>query len=137
MACRIMVGYAYYAVEHISPYAMLGSVHVLEGLSVMFADRLADVLKSSLGLSEDLGFSYLRTHGSLDLKHVVFLRTLVDGFGEADAQRIIIENSKIFYRLMAESFTILAPARNSEMPHSPKRVLITGAGSEIGRALAI
>ena len=30
-ACAIMVGYAYYAIEHISPYAMLGSVHVLEG----------------------------------------------------------------------------------------------------------
>jgi pyrroloquinoline quinone (PQQ) biosynthesis protein C len=104
MACQIMVGYAYYAIEHISPYAMLGSVHVLEGLSVMFADRLADAMKASLGLSEDLGFSYLRSHGSLDIEHVAFFRTLVDGFDQPEAQRIIIQNSKIFYRLYGGIF---------------------------------
>jgi len=38
-ACRIMVGYAYYAIEHISPYAFLGSMHVLEGMSVLLADN--------------------------------------------------------------------------------------------------
>src|SRR6267154_6178459 len=52
-ACRIMVAYAYYAIEHISPYAMLGSVHVLEGMSVMLADKLADALKSKFGSTDD------------------------------------------------------------------------------------
>ena len=104
MACRIMVGYSYYAIEHVSPYAMLGSVHVLEGLSVAFADRLADVVKDSLGVSEDVGFSYLRSHGSLDQEHVAFFRTLVDGFDQPETQRIIIEHSKIFYRLYGGIF---------------------------------
>jgi pyrroloquinoline quinone (PQQ) biosynthesis protein C len=104
MACRIMVGYAYYAIEHVSPYAMLGSVHVLEGLSVAFADRLADVVKASLGIGEDVGFSYLRSHGSLDQEHVAFFRTLVDGFDQPQTQRIIIEHSKIFYRLYGGIF---------------------------------
>lgn len=45
-ACKVMVGYTYYAIEHISPYAMLGSVHVLEGMSVLLADQLADSLKA-------------------------------------------------------------------------------------------
>src|ERR1700692_1722440 len=51
--CQIMVGYAYYAIEHISPYAFLGSVHVLEGISVMLADKLADAVKKSLSLESD------------------------------------------------------------------------------------
>src|SRR5258708_10260907 len=38
--CTIMVAYAYYSIEHVSPYAFLGSVHVLEGLSVMLAHQL-------------------------------------------------------------------------------------------------
>jgi hypothetical protein len=33
--CQAMVGYAYYCIQWISPYAILGMVHVLEGLSVM------------------------------------------------------------------------------------------------------
>jgi pyrroloquinoline quinone (PQQ) biosynthesis protein C len=103
-ACRIMVAYAYYAIEHISPYAFLGSVHVLEGMSALLADQVADAMKASLGLESDTGFTYLRTHGSLDTEHVAFFRTLVDGFSDRKTQRIIIDNARIFYRLYGSIF---------------------------------
>ncbi len=102
--CQVMVGYAYYAIEHVSPYAYLGSAHVLEGLSVLLADKLADALKTSLGLQSDAGFTYLRTHGSLDVDHVAFFRNLVDGFDDPATQRIIIDSAKIFYRLYGAIF---------------------------------
>jgi pyrroloquinoline quinone (PQQ) biosynthesis protein C len=104
MPCQIMVGYAYYAIERISPYAFLGSVHVLEGISVMLADKLADAMKKSLSLESDAGFTYLRTHGSLDTDHVAFFRKLVDGFDDPATQSIIINNAKIFYRLYGAIF---------------------------------
>jgi pyrroloquinoline quinone (PQQ) biosynthesis protein C len=103
-ACAIMVGYAYYAIEHISPYAFLGSAHVLEGMSVLLADRVANAMKASLGLETDAGFTYLRTHGSLDSDHVAFFRTLVNGFDDRNTQRIIIDNAAIFYRLYGAIF---------------------------------
>jgi pyrroloquinoline quinone (PQQ) biosynthesis protein C len=102
--CQIMVGYAYYAIEHVSPYAFLGSVHVLEGISVLLADKLADALKTSLGLQSDAGFTYLRTHGSLDIEHVAFFRKLIDGFDDPATQRIVVDNAKIFYRLYGSIF---------------------------------
>jgi len=103
-ACRIMVGYAYYAIEHISPYAFLGSVHVLEGMSVLLADQVADAMKASLGLESETGFTYLRTHGSLDSEHVALFRKLVDGFDDRKTQRVIIDNATIFYRLYGSIF---------------------------------
>ena len=103
-ACQIMVGYAYYAIEHISPYAFLGSVHVLEGMSMLLADRLANALVASLGVSGDKGFSYLRSHGSIDVEHAAFFRRLVDGFRDAAKQQIIIDNTRIFYRLYGAMF---------------------------------
>jgi pyrroloquinoline quinone (PQQ) biosynthesis protein C len=103
-ACQIMVGYAYYAIEQISPYAFLGSVHVLEGMSVLLADQVANAMKASLGLESEAGFSYLRSHGSLDTEHVAFFRGLVDGFDDPKAQRIIIDNAVIFYRLYGSIF---------------------------------
>jgi pyrroloquinoline quinone (PQQ) biosynthesis protein C len=106
--CQIMVGYAYYAIERVSPYAYLGSVHVLEGLSVLLADKLADAMKTSLGAKSDAGFTYLRTHGSLDAEHVAFFRKLVDGFDDPATQRIIIDNAKIFYRLYGAIFLDLS-----------------------------
>lgn len=103
-ACQIMVGFAYYAVEHISPYAFLGSVHVLEGMSMLLADRLANALVSSLGVGGDKGFSYLRSHGSIDVEHAAFFRRLVDGFSDGATQKTIIDNARIFYRLYGDIF---------------------------------
>ena len=102
--CRIMVGYAYYAIERISPYAMLGSVHVLEGMSVLLADKLASSLKTSFGSVGDAGFSYLNSHGTLDVSHVDFFRTLVDGFDERPTQDLIVDQSRLFYRLYGDIF---------------------------------
>jgi pyrroloquinoline quinone (PQQ) biosynthesis protein C len=115
-ACRIMVAYAYYAIEHISPYAFLGSVHVLEGMSVLLADQVADVMKAALGLESDSGFSYLRSHGSLDTEHVAFFRKLVDGFDDPKTQRIIIDNAIIFYRLYGAIFHDLGA--DAEVSHA-------------------
>ncbi|MGO4872274.1 MAG: TenA family transcriptional regulator [Roseiarcus sp.] len=116
-ACRIMVGYSYYAIEHVSPYALLGSVHVLEGMSVLLADRLADALqKNMLAVKSDAGFSYLRSHGSLDKSHVDFFHTLVDGIHDEATQRIVIDSARIFYRLYGDIFRDLSAA--SEVSHA-------------------
>jgi pyrroloquinoline quinone (PQQ) biosynthesis protein C len=104
LPAQVMVGYSYYAIDYVSPYAFLGSVHVLEGMSVLLADKLADAMKSALGLDTDAGFKYLRTHGSLDAGHVGFFRKLVDGFDDAKTQFIIIEHARIFYRLYGAIF---------------------------------
>lgn len=103
-ACRLMVAFTYHAIEHVSPYAMLGSVHVLEGMSVFLADRLADTLKRLFGADGEAGFSYLTSHGSLDQEHVAFFRKLVDGFDDPVVQDIVIDHAKMFYRLYGDIF---------------------------------
>jgi pyrroloquinoline quinone (PQQ) biosynthesis protein C len=115
-ACRVMVGYSYYAIEHVSPYALLGSVHVLEGMSVLLADRLADALQNSLAVKGDAGFSYLRSHGSLDKSHVDFFHTLVDGFHDEATQAIVVDSVRIFYRLYGDIFRDLGA--QGELSHA-------------------
>jgi pyrroloquinoline quinone (PQQ) biosynthesis protein C len=104
IACQVMVGYTYYAIEWISPYAMLGSVHVLEGMSTLLADQAADAIQRSLGSSNQDGFSYLRSHGALDIEHVAFFKTLVNGLTDAATQKIVIDASKVFYRLYGDIY---------------------------------
>jgi pyrroloquinoline quinone (PQQ) biosynthesis protein C len=106
-ACQIMVGYTYYAIEWISPYAMLGSVHVLEGISTMLADMAADAIQSSLASPGNTGFSYLRSHGALDIEHVAFFRKMVDQL-PPDTHGVITSTSKIIYRLYADIFRELS-----------------------------
>ncbi|RVU33896.1 iron-containing redox enzyme family protein [Hwanghaeella grinnelliae] len=121
-ATRIMVGYAYYAVEHISPYALLGMVHVLEGMSVALADKAAKGIAQAIlkagqedGDGSDAmaegqpgkGFSYLMSHGSLDQDHVRFFETLVNGLPDEKAETAVIDTAKIMYRLFGDVFRTL------------------------------
>ncbi len=103
-ACHLMVSYAWYAIEHISPYSMLGMVHVLEGLSVLLADRVASAVQGALGIDAAKGFSYLSTHGSLDVEHTQMFKGLVNGFEDQERRQTIIEATKIFYRLYGAIF---------------------------------
>jgi len=107
-ACQVMVGYAYYAIQWISPYSLLGMVHVLEGLSVKLADRLANAVQQSLSLDGGAGFSYLRSHGGLDVGHVEFFRSLVNGVKDASTQDIIIDAARVMYGLYGAIFEELA-----------------------------
>jgi len=107
-AVRIMVGYAWYAVERVSPYALLGMVHVLEGMSVALAARAAASIRATLGADAGdaggNGFSYLLSHGALDQDHVAFFRGLVDGIHDARQQHAILDTARIMYRLFGDVF---------------------------------
>ncbi len=116
LPCRLMVAYAYYAIDWISPYALLGMVHVLEGMSVRLAGSVADVVQRKLDLPPS-GVRYLRSHGALDQDHVAFFRGLVDGIDDAAGRRAIVECASIMYRLYGDMFRDIG-ARYPEEAHA-------------------
>jgi len=106
---RMMVAYATYAIEHLSPYALLGMVHVLEGMSVALARAAATSITSRLGLPAGAdggvaGFSYLTSHGHLDEDHVALFAGLLDQIDSPDRRRLVIQAAKDFYRLYGNIF---------------------------------
>ncbi|MFA5951769.1 MAG: iron-containing redox enzyme family protein [Hyphomicrobium sp.] len=107
-ACQIMVGYTYYATQWVSPYAVLGSVHVLEGMSTMLADKAADAIQKAISSSGKDGFSYLRSHGALDIEHVELFKGLVNGITDQNVHDVIVDTSRIIYRLYGDIFRELA-----------------------------
>jgi pyrroloquinoline quinone (PQQ) biosynthesis protein C len=113
LPCRLMVAYVYYAVEHVSPYAMLGMVHVLEGMSAALAGSVAAKLKATIGDSNGRGFSYLSSHGRLDQEHVAFFREVVAGVEDAAALDAVIETARVVYRLYGDIFRSIA-ARHAQ-----------------------
>jgi pyrroloquinoline quinone (PQQ) biosynthesis protein C len=117
MACQVMVGYAYYSIEWISPYALLGMVHVLEGLSVMLAGKVAGAVQNALGAEGAGGFSYLRSHGTLDVEHTALFRRLVDSLEDPKALDVIIGAARVMYRLYGAIFEDLG-ARFGSIAHA-------------------
>ncbi len=102
--CRAMVGYAHYAIDWISPYSLLGMIHVLEGTSAELATKVANALENSFGLTSGEGFVYLRSHGALDVDHVAFFKDLINQIGNPSAMPVIIDSATMMYWLYGNIF---------------------------------
>lgn len=95
---ELMIAYAWDMVSRVNPIGFFGMVHVLEGTSVNLADYAADQIQATLKLPEQ-AFSYLRSHGSIDLSHLQHLEKLMNRFTLPSEQELIIHSTKMFYRL--------------------------------------
>ena len=102
-ATELMVSYAYDTIARINPVGFFGMVLVLEGTSVALASHAGRALQQSLGLGND-AFSYLTSHGSLDLEHVDFYESLVDRITDPEDQACLIHSARMFYKLYGDIF---------------------------------
>jgi len=98
-----MVAYAYDTIARGNPLGFFGMVHVLEGSSVALALNAADAIQKPLGLP-DRAFSYLRSHGTLDLQHTAHFALLMDDIHELADQQAIVHAARMFYRLYGAVF---------------------------------
>jgi pyrroloquinoline quinone (PQQ) biosynthesis protein C len=105
-ATELMVAYAYDTVQRVNPLGFFGMVHVLEGTSITTADAAANAIKDALQLPAK-AFSYLRSHGALDLEHVKFFESLMERITDPEEQAQIIHSARMFYRLYANIFRSL------------------------------
>ena len=96
-----------------------GMVHVLEGTSVSLALLAADKIQKSLALP-DRAFSYLRSHGTLDQKHVAHFAELMDRIDDGDDQEAIVHAARAFFRLYGDVF------RSLPLPHVERAAIATG-----------
>jgi pyrroloquinoline quinone (PQQ) biosynthesis protein C len=102
-ATELMVAYAYDTIARGNPLGFFGMVHVLEGTSVSLALMAADAIQSALSLP-DAAFSYLRSHGTLDLEHTDHFESLMGHMDRADDQAAIVHAAQMFYRLYGDVF---------------------------------
>lgn len=104
LPCRVMVSHAYYLIDQVSPHALLGMVHVLEGMSVLLAVKAADAIAGSFGDHPPRAFSYLTSHGDLDIEHVDFFEDLVNSISDDTLKQIIVQSARDFYKLYGDIF---------------------------------
>jgi pyrroloquinoline quinone (PQQ) biosynthesis protein C len=118
-ATEFMVSYAWDTIQRGNPVGFFGMVYVLEGTSVALATQAANTLQQSLGLPKE-AFSYLLSHGSIDLKHVQFLERLMNRFDDPTERATVTHCAKRFFYLYANIFREL-PDRHSAGQRSDLR----------------
>lgn len=102
-AAELMVAYAYHVIDRCNPVGFLGMVLVLEGTSVRIATDAAQNLQRNLGLPKK-AFSYLTSHGSLDVSHMDFYKNLVNRLDDKADQDWVIHCARQFFRLYGDVF---------------------------------
>ncbi len=103
---ELMVAYAYDTIMRRNPCGFFGMVYVLEGTSIQLATNAAGVLQKSLNLP-DSAFSYLTSHGSLDLEHIDFFQSVVNRLELDEDKQAVIHCAKVFFHLYANIFRSL------------------------------
>jgi pyrroloquinoline quinone (PQQ) biosynthesis protein C len=103
LATELMVAYAYDMINRVNPIGFFGMVLVLEGTSTAVATHAGETLMKTLNLPKK-AFSYLLSHGSLDISHVSFYESLVNQITDADDQAMLIHSAKNFYKLYGDIF---------------------------------
>lgn len=111
VSTELMVAYAYHQIDRGNPVGFFGMVHVLEGTSTALATNAAATIQKVLGLPAS-AFSYLTSHGSLDLKHVEFFKGLMNQLTDEQDQAAVIHCARMMYKLYGDIFRSL-PAKES------------------------
>jgi hypothetical protein len=73
-------------------------VYVLEGTSVSLASNAASALQRALELPPG-AFTYLSSHGALDVEHIGDLERLVNRLDTAEDRAAVVSNAQTFFRL--------------------------------------
>jgi pyrroloquinoline quinone (PQQ) biosynthesis protein C len=102
-ATEFMVAYAYDMINRINPVGFFGMVLVLEGTSTAVATQAGEQIMDKLNLPKT-AFTYLMSHGSLDISHVAFYESLMNQISNPDDQAIVIHAAKNFYKLYGDIF---------------------------------
>lgn len=97
---QLLIAYNYDYITRKNPVGFFGMVFMLESTSTQIANKGADALKEKLGLSQK-AFSYLYSHGELDISHMKFFEETVNKITDPDDQKAIIEVARNTFRLFA------------------------------------
>ena len=103
LATEVMVAYAYDMIHRVNPIGFFGMVLVLEGTSTAVASQAADTLMNSLNLTKK-SFTYLASHGALDVGHTEFYEGIVNKITDEKDKAQLIHSAKVFYKLYGDIF---------------------------------
>ena len=112
LATELMVAYVYDRIARHNPVSFFGMVQVLEGTSIALATQAAGIIRQRLQLPPQ-AFSYLTSHGSLDLEHIELFKGLMERLEDADDKAAVVHTAQVVYRLYGDIFRSLPHTRGA------------------------
>jgi hypothetical protein len=123
LAIELMVSFLYDLIARGNPVGLFGMVNVLEGTSIALATQAANSIQDRLQLPAT-AFSYLASHGALDIDHMDTYRGLMNRLDDPADKAAVIHASKVVYHLYTEMFRGLPHAQQLSKPLEVHHALV-------------
>ncbi len=108
---QVLIAYNYDYILRKNPIGFFGMVFMLESTSVQLASKGAKALQQNLSLPNN-AFSYLYSHGELDISHMQFFENVINKITADEDQAAIIEVAQNTFCLFANLLRAI--------PHTPQ-----------------
>jgi long-chain acyl-CoA synthetase len=103
---QVLISYNYDYITRKNPMGFFGMIFMLESTSTQIANKGANAIKQGLGLPQT-AFTYLYSHGELDISHMVFFESTVNKIKDKEDQDAIIEVANNTFHLFADVIAAL------------------------------
>jgi len=103
---QAMIGFNYYAAEHVHPCAVLGMLYVLEVVASVYGGKVADSIARATGRDvTEGGFRFLSSHATMDADHMAKLNVLLKTIDDPAAQAAIINSTQVNFHQFGQLFS--------------------------------
>lgn len=102
---QALIAFNYWAADRVHPCSVLGMLYMLEVVSSVYGGRVADSIAHALKRDVDAGgFKFLSSHATMDVEHMAKLNRLVKTIGDPEAQRAIINSTRVNFYQFSKMF---------------------------------
>ncbi len=97
-------GFNYWAADRRHPCSALGMLYALEVIASVYGGTFASAIRDSLLLDGDRGVSFISSHATMDMEHMVTLRQVLNTITDTAAHDAIAETVLVNFRLITRVF---------------------------------
>jgi len=102
---QAMIGFNYYAAEHLHPCSVLGMLYVLEVIASVYGGKVADAIARAIGREVAAGgFRFLSSHATMDADHMAKLNVLLKTIADPAAQDAVIRSTHVNFHQFGQLF---------------------------------
>jgi pyrroloquinoline quinone (PQQ) biosynthesis protein C len=102
-----LTAYNYWAADRRHPAAVLGMMYALEVIASVYGGPFSSSIKEALLLEDDRGTSFLSSHATMDVEHMVHLKEVLNTVADDTTRAAVVESTKVNFHHITRVFQAL------------------------------
>lgn len=100
-----LCGYNHWAADRRHPASVLGMLYALEVIASVYGGTFASAIRESLLIEDDRGVSFISSHATMDMEHMVKLRQVLNTITDSAARDAVQESALVNFHHITRVFS--------------------------------